>query len=582
MMRNGVIVAAVWMAACAAGGDPMPKGDGSGGAGGTASTDSGGVSGSGTPPISLAGGGGASAGGPGVTISDVVGRPVEPAEWQCGATCALVDVPANTPSLFEGGTPTTSSPTLLYPLQQSMHAINLPDITFQWRKGSAEQTLFRIRLASATTTYDFHVGCGAIEGGEADECAFHMPEGNWIEMAVANRGGSVNVEVAGVDASGGALGVSTPTELLFSPASVTGGLYYWSTEIRGSYRLLFGARQAEPLITPASDTNPAACGGCHAVSRDGTRIAFSAGEPAESAKLIVSSTSEPETKSVAPGSSHDAGTLALSPDGKLVLSAYIKAGSGQVLELRNADDGTTLATWNRDHFGNRSPFHPEFSPDGKAVVVTLASDQIFDWSVRDGSIAVLSFDPATNTLGAPEVIVPFAPDNNFYPTWSPDGRWIAFASAPANGSRASYDQQDARIRLVAREGGAAVDLTRATQRVGATSTMPKFAPFMQDDGNVMFITTNSKLDYGAILKNSPRTHDQQKPQLWMAAIDLRRVNTGDPSWAPVWLPFQDITQTNHLGYWTEVLTCKQGGCGGEDVVCDVGASGTGTCVFQVE
>jgi hypothetical protein len=44
-----------------------------------------------------------------------------------------------------------------------------------------------------------------------------------------------------------------------------------------------------------------------------------------------------------------------------------------------------------------------------------------------------------------------------------------------------------------------------------------------------------------------------KSQLWFAAIDLRRLTEGDPSWAPIWLPFQSVDQSNHLPYWTEVV-----------------------------
>ncbi len=547
-------------------------------AGGT--TSSGGAfSNAGSAPITVGGGAGA-AGGSGVevTIEDVVGRALAPAVWACGTTCALGDVASSAPDLFTGAA-TGAEPELLYPLADSMHPINLPDITFQWRKGTAEQTVFRIRLTGASATYDFYVPCGAIAGAEPDECAYTMPEGNWAELAFANRNQSVSVELSAADSSGANLGSSAAITLRFSPSSVSGGLYYWSTDIRGTYRLLFGAKKAEPLITPSSTTNPASCGGCHAVSRDGSTIAFSSGDAAEASKLIVTSPATPAEPSVAPGPTHDSATLAVSPDGSRVLSAFTLPDSGPVMQLRDSNGGAVLATWDKSAFGNKGAFYPEFSPDGASVVVTLASDQIFDWSVRDGAIAVLSFDTATNTLGTPNVIVPAGPDNNFYPTWSPDGAYVAFAAVPKDGSAASYDQANARLRLVAKGGGTVYDLTRATQSLGATSTMPKFAPFVQDDGNVMFLTFNSKMDYGATLKNESRTQDQRTPQLWMAALDLRNL-ASDPSWAPIWLPFQDVTQTNHLGYWTEQLTCKAGGCGGTDVICDVGSTGSGTCVFE--
>ena len=41
----------------------------------------------------------------------------------------------------------------------------------------------------------------------------------------------------------------------------------------------------------------------------------------------------------------------------------------------------------------------------------------------------------------------------------------------------------------------------------------------------------------------------------MSFVDLRNLRP-DPSYAPVWLPFQRLTERNHLGYWTEQVPCR--------------------------
>jgi hypothetical protein len=85
-----------------------------------------------------------------------------------------------------------------------------------------------------------------------------------------------------------------------------------------------------------------------------------------------------------------------------------------------------------------------------------------------------------------------------------------------------------------------------------TSSWPKFSPFIQ--GNLTFFTFNAEFDYGFVIPNNTA-----QPQLWMSAIDLSKADqgTGDPSYAPFWLPFQDPTTNNHSAVWTEMVQCTQ-------------------------
>jgi hypothetical protein len=78
----------------------------------------------------------------------------------------------------------------------------------------------------------------------------------------------------------------------------------------------------------------------------------------------------------------------------------------------------------------------------------------------------------------------------------------------------------------------------------------------------MFISFDSKLDYGHLLKSSLDPTGGW-PQLWLAAIDLRKLASGaDPSSAPVWLPFQNKGFASVLGVWAERLVCgAQSPCG---------------------
>jgi hypothetical protein len=97
----------------------------------------------------------------------------------------------------------------------------------------------------------------------------------------------------------------------------------------------------------------------------------------------------------------------------------------------------------------------------------------------------------------------------------------------------------------------------AMARKGKGSTWPKFTPFSQNSGKLMFVSFSSQIDYG--VRSSARA------QLWMAAIDLEKLGQGDPSFAPIWLPHQDNSDENFTPYWTEILPCDvdaSGGCKG--------------------
>jgi hypothetical protein len=117
---------------------------------------------------------------------------------------------------------------------------------------------------------------------------------------------------------------------------------------------------------------------------------------------------------------------------------------------------------------------------------------------------------------------------------------------------------------------------------GKHSTWPKFTPFSQKGGNLMFISFNSHLDYGFV--DGVRGDDGDRlSQIWMFAVDVSKVGNGDPSYAPVWLPQQDPADGSLTPYWSERLPCNmdpEGGCSGcvGDETCIVEVDGECSCL----
>ncbi|HEV8244536.1 MAG TPA: hypothetical protein VGP93_02080, partial [Polyangiaceae bacterium] len=189
-----------------------------------------------------------------------------------------------------------------------------------------------------------------------------------------------------------------------------------------------------------------------------------------------------------------------------------------------------------------------------------------------------------NAFGTPQIVATNSDPEyyNYYPTWAPDGKWIAFQSAKKvyNGisvNPKSLGNSNGVVRLVPVDGGShtcpgpsCFELTLGTQYspdealagTGKRSTWPKFSPFAQGtDGNIMFITLTSRVDYGFLAAGG-----LAKPsQLWMFAIDVSKTGQGDASYAPIWLPYQDYADASLTPVWAETLPCQvdpSGGCSG--------------------
>jgi hypothetical protein len=176
--------------------------------------------------------------------------------------------------------------------------------------------------------------------------------------------------------------------------------------------------------------------------------------------------------------------------------------------------------------------------------------------------------PVTGTtFGAPTILVPRVSGlTEYYPTTSEDSALVAFDESSCSGTMSagndgygtgpcdSYDDPSAHLRLVSAKGGAPVDLDRASQRTSGwptastwTVSWPRFAPPAPSgtppstfQGKTLYwLAFSSRLPYGATLAGSQT--GTTPPQIWFAAvaIDASGSLSGDPSFAPVWLPQQN-------------------------------------------
>jgi hypothetical protein len=195
----------------------------------------------------------------------------------------------------------------------------------------------------------------------------------------------------------------------------------------------------------------------------------------------------------------------------------------------------------------RRATHVDVAPDGRSIVYVDYAD-LDERPIREaqGSVRVISYEPATQHWGTPRTVVPFdGTVNNYYPTFSPDGQWILFNRAVGS----AYDNPMASVWVVPADGSRPpVELVHANRAANLTNSWPRWAPFVVDSefGTTrMWFTFTSKRDYGLRLVGTGR------PQIWMAAFDpLPTLAGADGSSPAFWLPFQDLSTRNHTATWT--------------------------------
>ena len=150
--------------------------------------------------------------------------------------------------------------------------------------------------------------------------------------------------------------------------------------------------------------------------------------------------------------------------------------------------------------------------------------------------------------GASTALVSYSGQNNDYPAYSPDGKWVIFNRSPSDAN--SYDAKDAQVWVVPATGGTPIKLTTAS--TGGDS-WPKWTATMQTykSGNLVWVTFSSRRAYGL------RSAAGATAQIWMTAFDPSKASSGaDPSYPAFWLPFQDLGSGNHIAQWVTKVDRK--------------------------
>ncbi len=521
---------------------------------------------------------------------------------------AAPPIPPNPGGKFPAGAPDPArAPVVVYPNDGTMMPPNLRRLDVHFDPGT-QNDLFELRFTGPNSTVTYYARCTGGAAYLGGKCGFELDQKAYAFVAQTNAGETVKLRVRGTDAAtGSAFGEATELSLSFAESDVEGGIYYWTvTSPPRVMRVDFGNPSAvpEPFLEPGKNGLAALdqyapetenCVGCHALSRDGTKLVASVGGQWDGRLLLLNDLSK------APGSAGwltvNGGATGTAATSRVQFAAWNPSGSQFVATYGDRGDvgtpwspGYLLPTgsdvpadldpnklWFHDgSTGARTtsktlPFkaaHVDWSPDGKSIALTKVGDAATTTQrPRDTSIAVITnnagtwSDPiavATNGQAAGK--------SRYNPAFFPDSSLLAFTEASCDAAigedtsespcDADGDTSATTWAVAPNASASAVRLAKADAPGKADppaaltgNTFARPAPFRTKNGagSLTWLTIASRRAPGYKTKGGAQL-------LWMFAVDPAKVLAGqDGSYPAFFLPFQDLGTSNHIAQWTEKI-----------------------------
>lgn len=518
-------------------------------------------------------------------------------------------LPSDPAGPFGGPADAQRSPRLVYPNDGVLLPPNLGRLEFHFVPKSGSDTLFRVSFENAVTDIQVYLRCGTpVNGG----CIYLPDDAVWKAMSSGSRGGApIQVTVSATDDTGTSVGTSAPIQISFAQQDLQGGLYYWTTSgfpdgiSTAIMRFDFAGTQtsatryltSDDTKKPDGGSNGVSCIGCHALSRDGTKVVAEVQGQNDGRLLMwdVANTT-PIVDFPASGKSI---FESWNPDGSLFVGVD-SDNDNYPLRLHDGNTGAVVSTIPGTGDSTHPADHPDWSNDGQKIVYVKIGDTGntsgsggTSQRMHEGAIELVSRLADAGWSTPQELVARTTNVNHYYPSFAPDDSFIVFDQSTCIQGGGSADiscnadtDPTATVYALALDGGTPIVLAQANQpgpldllsdggvQTQLTNSFPKWSPFVTQrttdpSSKVMWLTFSSTRAYG--LRSPPSSSGEailgKGTFLWMVAIDPDKVGQGvDPSYPAFALPFQDTTTSNHIAQWTQKVV--QGVCLEYGAVCD--------------
>ena len=455
------------------------------------------------------------------------------------------DVPGGTPNDFDNAKEDpTLAPTIRYPADKILVPPNIGQFDVHWTATGA--SVFEMRMSNDFIDIRRYTkGIQDAANPQPYWALFQVAE--WSPIASTKQ--QLKLSVAGMNpAMPGKKGTAAQQVVDVTNENTRGGIYYWATTNPAT---IMRYDVAKPTVAPsrmfgtgqvpdANGTTGNACHGCHTLSKDGTKLAMTLdGGNGRGTALTVAN----RQVTIAVDTNTRWNFATFSPDGNKLLTVY-----GGVMSIRDTAGGTVRGTLTNST--GKYATHPEISPDGTKLVNAECTGG-YEAEASGCGLVIRTLNLATNTAGELQTLVPYAAGAEaYYPSFSPDGAWIAFTRSAGG----TYNITSAETWLVKADGtGTPIKLAAADKdQAGRTNSWARWVPFGQTFGPssepMFYLTFSSVRPFGVRLPSGGR------PQIWMTPIFPARAAAGlDPSGPPFRVPFQDLATGNHIAQWTQAI-----------------------------
>lgn len=465
--------------------------------------------------------------------------------------------PGNAGMLFGGTGASSGGPCLIEPEVGTLFPQNWLRPRFSWVPAGSEN-LFELRLHAANELQDLVVYTAS--------STWTMPATMWAELAthIVDQPITVTVRGATYDAtsmtltSGPELG--STGDIAVAPAQAPGAIVYWTTSdgtwLRGFH---IGEETVHDIIQPSDDSPTTQCVGCHTSTPDGTYVAYSAsptagnGDPAMLG-LLTSDGSKQRPPFVTasaqalmarqgqeqPSFSH----LHWQPGDHTALTMFPINNRFEItwtdLEAASTAQGTGWGVVARTGDPNPAAY-ASFAKTTDTLVYVSSPVVTSGVTVTKGDLMTVPYNARAGGTASPVSGAATTMYNEYYPTWSPDDRFIAF-NRVADG-QSSYANTQAEVFVIPAGGGTPVRLAAndppacsGKTSPGVENSWPKWAPDTADAGGKRYYwLTFSSTRIGGI------------PQLFLTPVvdDGATLHT----YPALYLWNQPPTDHNHTPAW---------------------------------